>query len=108
MTRGPVAVAGEVVSPNDPTVEAFLGWLRVERGRASSTVQAYRRDILAHLAWLERSQLSVDGGAGPQPTRTDLERWVRSLLDEGRARSSVARAVASVRGRLGEPGGLGK
>jgi 8-oxo-dGTP pyrophosphatase MutT (NUDIX family) len=53
--RGPVAVAGEVVSPTfDPTVEAFLGWLRVERGRASRPPsQAYRRDLLAHLAWLD-------------------------------------------------------
>lgn len=98
MTGGSVAVDGGVCAPTDPTVDAFLGWLRVERGRAPSTVQAYRRDLQAHLAWLERSKLSVDGGAATQPTRTDLERWVRLLLDEGRARSSVARAVASVRG----------
>jgi ADP-ribose pyrophosphatase len=67
---------------------AFLGWLRVEQGPRPVTVQAYRRDLLAHLAWLERSKLSVDGGPGAGAHRPG--RWVRSLLDEGRARSSVA------------------
>jgi integrase/recombinase XerD len=83
---------------SDVTVEAFLGWLQVERGRASATVEAYRRDLTAHLTWLDDAGLRTDGEVSPAVSRTDLERWVRGLIDEGRARSSVARAVAAVRG----------
>ena len=46
---------------SDVTVEAFLGWLQVERGRASATVEAYRRDLTAHLAWLDDAGLRTDG-----------------------------------------------
>ena len=93
MTRpGPTGAA-----PTDASVEEFLGRLQVEKGRAPATVAAYRRDLRAHLAWLEEQGLrGADVSAAL--SRTDLERWVRSLIDDGRARSSVARAVASVRG----------
>lgn len=79
-------------------VGAFLGWLRVERGRAAATIEAYRRDLTAHLGWLDDQGLRPNGQVSAELSRIDLERWVRGLLDEGRARSSVARAVASVRG----------
>ncbi|MEZ5381134.1 MAG: tyrosine recombinase [Microthrixaceae bacterium] len=77
----------------DPSVDAYLGWLRVERGRATATVAAYRRDLTAHSVWLAARGLEPD-----RVRRSDLEAWVASLLAEGRARSSVSRARSSVRG----------
>lgn len=82
----------------DGSVEAFLGWLQVEKGRAPATVSAYRRDLTSHLEWLDAEDLRPGGEVSPDLRRTDLERWVRGLIDAGRAQSSVARAVASVRG----------
>ena len=35
-------------------VEEFLGWLRVERGRAPATLAAYRRDLADYFRWLAR------------------------------------------------------
>ena len=34
-------------------IKDFLLWLRVERGRAESTVSAYQRDLQNYLSWLE-------------------------------------------------------
>ena len=36
-------------------VEEFLGWLRVERGRAPATLAAYRRDLADFLRWARRN-----------------------------------------------------
>jgi len=70
--------------------EEFLMWLTVERGRSDNTVSAYRRDLAAYCAWL--GGRSLDGVA-----EADVERYVAHLRTEGRAPSSVARAMVSVR-----------
>ena len=73
-------------------VEAFLTWLDVERGRAPNTVAAYRRDLRAYWRHLR--------GAGAElgsVTPGDIERYARALREEGRAPSSVARALVSIR-----------
>jgi integrase/recombinase XerD len=69
--------------------EEFLAWLTVERGRAANTLAAYRRDLSAYCRWL---------GASPRTTtEADLERYVAHLRSEGRASSSIARALVAVR-----------
>ncbi len=74
-------------------VDAYLSHLAVERRLSPNTVESYRRD-LAHLqqfaAGLERAVEDLD--------RRDLEALVRQLMGEGRAPTSVARAVACFRG----------
>jgi integrase/recombinase XerD len=74
--------------------EEFLGWLRVERGRAPATLAAYRRDLADFLRWTQRRELALldvtepdlvaylgDGAAGPASPATRKRRAVavRSL-----------------------------
>ncbi len=81
-----------------PTPDALVGeyvqWLTVEKGRSRATIEAYRRDIEAFLAWWgsERPLDDVTGG--------DLEAYLNELR-EARAASSVARALSSLRGWWG-------
>lgn len=41
-------------------VEEFLTWLAVERGRAPSTLEAYRRDLRRYARWLAAAGTTVD------------------------------------------------
>ena len=59
-------------------VEEFLTWLRVERGRSTNTLSAYRGDLRRYLAWLRergRSLADVDEG--------DVTDYVGHLRDDG-------------------------
>lgn len=73
-------------------VEEFLSWLIVERGRAAKTIEAYRRDLLAYVKWLDVRGLGIGSASEP-----DLIDWLGARQDAGRARSTVARELAAVR-----------
>jgi integrase/recombinase XerD len=73
-----------------PEVAEYLTWLAVERGRAPSTIEAYRRDLARYEAWLgDRPVLDVD-----EATIVGL---VRSLQAEGLRPATVKRVVVAVR-----------
>jgi integrase/recombinase XerD len=72
--------------------EEFLSWLGVERGRAANTLAAYRRDLTAYEAWLGQRGGHVDTAA-----ESDIEAYVAALRAQGKAPSSVARALVAVR-----------
>jgi integrase/recombinase XerD len=73
-------------------VEEFLTWVAVERGRAPSTVAAYRRDLRRYAAWLHEHALDVEAvGEG------EVVAYVRSLEAAGLAPASRARATVTVR-----------
>ena len=78
----------------DALVGEYVQWLTVEKGRSRATIEAYRRDIGAFLAWWgsERAVSAV--------TSADLETYLNGLRDT-RAASSVARALSSLRGWWG-------
>ncbi len=72
--------------------EEYLTWLSLERGRARSTIAAYRRDLLAWSAFLrgrDRPILDV--------TEDDLVAWVDALRAGGLAPSTVKRRVVAAR-----------
>jgi integrase/recombinase XerD len=72
--------------------EELLSWLAVERGRAANTLAAYRRDLTAYEAWL------AERGRDPSlATEVDVEDYVAALRADGKAPSSVARALVTVR-----------
>ncbi|HEX6423145.1 MAG TPA: tyrosine recombinase [Acidimicrobiales bacterium] len=73
-------------------VEEWLSWLATERGRARSTLAAYRRDARRWWRWL--SALGV-GLAGVDETH--LEAYVADLRASGLAPATVARAVVAAR-----------
>jgi integrase/recombinase XerD len=73
-------------------IDEYLTWLRLERGRAASTVAAYRRDLAAWAAHLRAS-----GRAVPDVTEDDLVGWVHELQRSGLARATVKRRVVAAR-----------
>ena len=72
--------------------EEFLTWLAVERGRAPSTLVAYRRDLGAYAGWLGERP---DGLAAV--VEADVVAYVGHLRAQGRAPATVARATVAVR-----------
>jgi integrase/recombinase XerD len=73
-------------------LEEYLQWLTIEKGRSRATIEAYRRDLEALLAWTEGR------GASLRDVREeDLERHFNKLR-VAKSPSTVARAVASARG----------
>lgn len=74
-------------------VEDLLTWLRVERGRSTNTLKAYRLDLRAYVAWLDEQSLSIG-----EVDEATLTAYVGSLKASGRAASSVKRALVAVRG----------
>jgi integrase/recombinase XerD len=80
---------------DEPPVEVLdlLTWLRVERGRSTNTLEAYRRDLETYVAWLAGRGLAIG-----QVTETDITDYVAHLRAEGRAPSSLKRSLVSVRG----------
>lgn len=73
-------------------VEEFLTWLAAERGRSPNTLAAYRRDLRAYWSWLV-----ARGRPLLEVTEDDVVAYVHQLRDTGKAPSSVARALVSVR-----------
>lgn len=79
-----------VVLPLD--AEEFLTWLVVERGRAPSTVAAYRRDLRSYVAFLTRRGRSLDDA-----TTDDVGAFLVALRQDGLAPSTTARRLVAVR-----------
>jgi integrase/recombinase XerD len=73
-------------------VEEWLSWLATEKGRAASTLEAYRRDARRWCAWLRARELALDTVREP-----DLEAYVAHLRHTGLAPATVARAVVAAR-----------
>lgn len=70
----------------------LLTWLRVERGRSTNTLTAYRTDLQFYVAWLDDQRLTIG-----DVTEADLNRYI-GFLRVDRAPSSVKRAMVAVRG----------
>ncbi|MEY4031692.1 MAG: tyrosine recombinase XerD [Actinomycetota bacterium] len=79
-------------SGGDDSVEKFLTWLRVERGRASNTVASYRRDLARADAHLRAGRSSLVGATGK-----DLAGFIAHLQASGEAAASTARRLAALR-----------
>ncbi len=77
----------QVVAP------AWLDHLRVERGVAQNTLDAYRRDLLLYAAFLDIRGIAHFGQIAGADI-TDFQRW---LAANGRAPASVARTIVAVR-----------
>ncbi|HVC14329.1 MAG TPA: site-specific tyrosine recombinase XerD [Acidimicrobiales bacterium] len=80
-------------APLSAPAEEYLSWLAVERGRATNTISAYRRDLVHYEAALaDTGRTSLDAG------QEDVERYVAGLRSGARSAASVARAISSLRG----------
>jgi integrase/recombinase XerD len=78
---------------HDPLeVEEWISWLATERGRAASTLAAYRRDARRWCGWL-----AGRGRTLAEVTEPDIAAYVGDLRHSGLAGATVARAVVAVR-----------
>jgi integrase/recombinase XerD len=94
---GPMGVGGladrmEGEDHLPPEVDEWLSWLATERGRAPSTLEAYRRDVRRWLAWLV-----VVGRTLGDIDEAVIEAFVGHLRDEGLAPATAKRRVVAVR-----------
>ena len=76
-----------------PLLEEYLQWLTIEKGRSRATIEAYRRDLEALNAWMDEHDIALHA-----LIEADLEGFFNEARESKRAPSTVARAVASVRG----------
>lgn len=76
----------------DPVAEHFLVHLRVERGRAPLTIQAYRRDLLRYCGFL-----ATRGSSPGQAVQADVDAYGAALRSQGLAPTTVTRMLATVR-----------
>lgn len=74
--------------------QEFLRTLREERNYSPHTVRAYATDLAAFRRFLEREVPGADPAA---VDRRAIRRYLGSLLEQGRARRSVARSLACLK-----------
>ncbi len=91
--RSAVLDDGSTVDALAQLLDEHRTWLRVERGLAVNSLDAYRRDLVRYSVFL-RARGIVDAH---DVTEELVFEFVRSLSSGGLAASSVARAVAAVR-----------
>ena len=72
----------------DQAIEEYLISLRVERGLARNTIEAYQRDLGQYEEYL----------SGRKPTDQLVAGFVGSLREKGLAATTVSRKIAAVRG----------
>lgn len=73
-------------------LDDFLGYLAVERGASSHTISAYRGDLNAYFAHLERRSTKP-----LEASRDDVIAFMSMLQEKGMAASTVERKVAAVK-----------
>lgn len=82
----------------DQVVGKFLKYLAIERNSSAHTVTSYKTDIYQFIEFLNESEdfdsLSSDINS---VTRLDIRMWLGQLSEEGYARNTIARKVASLR-----------
>ncbi|MBA3288458.1 MAG: site-specific tyrosine recombinase XerD [Acidimicrobiia bacterium] len=88
----PITLDGGELDELPLDVEDFLVWLAAERGRATNTVAAYRRDLTGYTAWL------ADRGDDIGHVRSaTIDELVAARRAAGAAASSIARQLATIR-----------
>jgi integrase/recombinase XerD len=85
-----------VTSALAPGAEEYLSWLAVARGRAPSTIAAYRRDLAGWSDYLSSRGRSLEGAR-----TADVETYLSNVQRADRATSTVARLASSLRGLYG-------
>ncbi len=77
----------------DSLLEDFMYYSAVERGLSANTLESYRRDLIAYLDFLETRGVRHVADTD----RSSIVLFVQHLKKNGRAASTVARHMASIR-----------
>lgn len=86
--------------PREAATYDFLRWLRSERRLSPHTVEAYGRDLGQFEAFVA-GRLEGSGWGWAEVDRMAVRAWLGDLVDRGRADSTVARKLSTVRGFFG-------
>jgi integrase/recombinase XerD len=89
----PAAPEADSGAARDADVDAYLDHLRVERGLADNSLDAYGRDLAKLLAFT-----LVRGRAPASLDQAELAEFIQSLHARGLSARSVARAIHALRG----------
>jgi integrase/recombinase XerD len=73
-------------------LQEFLDSLWLESGLSQNTVDAYRRDLIAFSAWLNKQEINL-----ATATRNDILKYQSQRMREGRKVRSEARLLSSLR-----------
>lgn len=71
-------------------LDAFMVHLKTEQGASVHTVEAYNRDVLDYVVFLEES------GSGLETV--DFEAYIGRMRQRGKGTRSIARAISAIRG----------
>ena len=80
-------------APLGQAVKSFLDYLRVEAGLAENTILAYGRDLLAFVKYCNLQHIKKVDQVRPET----VYRYMHTLSAEGRAESSINRAIVAVK-----------
>ena len=95
MTAPKTDRANQARSALEAGLADYIDYLRVEKGSSKNTVDAYRRDLTAWVAWLADEH---NVNAPDQVERGLVEAYQAHLHDEGKAATSIQRAVSAIKG----------
>lgn len=72
-------------------LSTYLEYLELEKGLSINSVDAYRRDLLGFMEFLQSKEFT-------DITRRDISSYIRKLKDDKFAQTSIIRKIASLRG----------
>jgi len=81
------------MSPLEPALDLFLSHVRIEKGLAANSVDAYGRDLRRYLAHLD----ALGVGAWEAVTRAEIQAHLAELVRLGLSSRSQARALSAIR-----------
>jgi hypothetical protein len=85
-----------VTAPLPAVAEEYVSWLTVERGRAPSTIAAYRRDLAGFSDYL-----AARGRTLEMATAAEVESYLASMQRSHLASATVARLASVLHGLYG-------
>lgn len=75
-------------------ISDFLDYMRYERRRSQQTLQGYRLDLEAYVAYLD----TLEGHVTVDTADTeDIRGWIETMMDRGNSASSICRRLSAVR-----------
>jgi integrase/recombinase XerD len=81
------------MNPSRDLIREYLSYLRVEKGLAKNSLEAYERDLGKLKAWAEKNGFEL-----LKLTRQDLREWLIDLSSEKLSETSKRRLLSALRG----------